>query len=149
MFGVPGAVPHPAGSTPAQTPPTAASTGAGSPTAGTGPNPAANPFASLFSGPGGLPPGVTQEQMQESLRMLQSGGFGNMFGGGANPFLGGANAFGASSPPPPADTRPPEEIYAEQLRQLNDMGFFDFDQNVAALRRSGGSVQGAIEQLLR
>ena len=42
----------------------------------------------------------------------------------------------------------PEERYADQLRQLNDMGFFDFDQNIAALRRSGGSVQGAIEHLL-
>lgn len=136
-----------AGQTPAQTPPAAASTGAGSPVAGNPPN----PFASLFGGGAGglqLPPGVTAEQMQESLRLLQNGGlFG---GGGGNPFGGvGANPFGTTSPPPPADTRPPEEIYAEQLRQLNDMGFFDFDQNVAALRRSGGSVQGAIEQLLR
>jgi len=55
---------------------------------------------------------------------------------------------GAASPAAPPDNRPPEERYAEQLRQLNDMGFFDFDRNVAALRRSGGSVQGAIEHLL-
>lgn len=47
----------------------------------------------------------------------------------------------------PADTRPPEEVYETQLRQLNDMGFFDFDRNVRALRRSGGSVEGAIEML--
>lgn len=56
---------------------------------------------------------------------------------------------GLGTPPPvPADNRPPEERYADQLRQLNDMGFFDFDRNVEALRRSGGSVQGAINQLL-
>ncbi|EJS44135.1 dsk2p [Saccharomyces arboricola H-6] len=48
----------------------------------------------------------------------------------------------------PEDTRPPEERYEHQLRQLNDMGFFDFDRNVAALRRSGGSVQGALDSLL-
>ncbi|KAK5781921.1 ubiquitin domain-containing protein DSK2 PWA37_000684 [Arxiozyma heterogenica] len=48
----------------------------------------------------------------------------------------------------PEDTRPPEERYEQQLRQLNDMGFFDFDRNVAALRRSGGSVQGAVDALL-
>ena len=48
----------------------------------------------------------------------------------------------------PADSRPPEERYESQLRQLNDMGFFEFDRNVQALRRSGGSVQGAIEYLL-
>lgn len=61
--------------------------------------------------------------------------------------LGAGGGAGGGSPAPP-DNRPPEERYAEQLRQLNDMGFFDFDRNVAALRRSGGSVQGAIEHLL-
>ncbi|KAJ3471984.1 hypothetical protein NLG97_g11389 [Lecanicillium saksenae] len=44
----------------------------------------------------------------------------------------------AGAPAGPPDNRPPEERYEEQLRQLNDMGFFDFDRNVAALRRSGG-----------
>ncbi|KAF2735732.1 hypothetical protein EJ04DRAFT_183730 [Polyplosphaeria fusca] len=69
-----------------------------------------------------------------------------------NPFAGlfgsggfGGNGFGT---PPPTDNRPPEEQYETQLRQLNEMGFFDFDQNVQALRRSGGNVQGAIDHLL-
>lgn len=103
---------------------------------------------------------------------LFGGGPGSPFGG-ANPFVppgaagaGGANPFGfpgldpemmrqmasmwggAAAPAAPVDNRPPEERYADQLRQLNDMGFFDFERNVAALRRSGGSVQGAIEHLL-
>ncbi len=139
-FGTPGA----AGTTPSQSPPPPGSAGQATPSAGTDLN---NPFASLFGqgglgaagGPGGaanpfgLPP-LTPEQMQEALRF---------FGMGA-----GAGA-GVGTPPPPPDNRPPEEQYADQLRQLNDMGFFDFDANVAALRRSGGSVQGAIEQLLR
>lgn len=47
-----------------------------------------------------------------------------------------------------ADNRPPEEKYESQLRQLNELGFYDFDRNVRALRRSGGHVQGAIEALL-
>lgn len=135
------------GQTPVQTPPAAGSTGQGTPSA-TSPSASAaqNPFASLFGGgmpqlPAGMPP-PTPEQIQQAMQMFGPGG---LFGGGGNNPFGGASA----SPPPPADTRPPEEIYAEQLRQLNDMGFFDFDQNVAALRRSGGSVQGAIEQLLR
>lgn len=55
---------------------------------------------------------------------------------------------GGSAASPPVDNRPPEERYAEQLRQLNDMGFFDFDRNIEALRRSGGSVQGAVQHLL-
>jgi ubiquilin len=59
----------------------------------------------------------------------------------------GAGGFG-SPPPPPQDNRPPEEVYEVQLRQLNEMGFFEFDRNVSALRRSGGNVQGAIDYLL-
>jgi ubiquilin len=56
--------------------------------------------------------------------------------------------FGGAAPAAPVDNRPPEERYENQLRQLNDMGFYDFDRNVEALRRTGGSVQGAIEYLL-
>ena len=79
-----------------------------------------NPFAALF-GPGGM------------------GGFGP----------GGFGGFGTPpGPAAPPDTRPPEERYEEQLRQLNDMGFYEFERNVEALRRSGGSVQGAVEYLL-
>ena len=90
-----------------------------------------NPFASLFppsSGTQNNPFGLNPEMMQQMMGML---------GGG-----------GAANPASPPDNRPPEERYADQLRQLNDMGFYDFDRNVAALRRTGGSVQGAIEYLL-
>jgi ubiquilin len=72
--------------------------------------------------------------------------FGNLFPGGVPP-----NPFSFGNPVPqdtPQDTRPPEERYETQLRQLNDMGFFEFDRNIEALRRTGGSVQGAIEYLL-
>lgn len=54
----------------------------------------------------------------------------------------------AATAGPPSDSRPPEEIYAEQLSQLNDMGFFDFDRNIAALRMCGGNLQAAIHRLL-
>ncbi|KAI1349134.1 hypothetical protein F5Y01DRAFT_290039 [Xylaria sp. FL0043] len=103
-------------------------------------SPPPNPFASLFGGavpganqnaannPFGLP-AISPENLPQIMQLLGMGGSGG-------------------SPPPPPDNRPPEERYAEQLRQLNDMGFYDFDRNVAALRRSGGSVQGAIEHLL-
>jgi ubiquilin len=77
---------------------------------------------------------MNPEMMQQMMQMLTGPGAGT-----------GAGAGGPVSPP---DNRPPEERYAEQLRQLNDMGFYDFERNVAALRRSGGSVQGAIEHLL-
>lgn len=144
------------GATPTQTPPTLGSAGGqGTPAADP-----ANPFASMF-GPGaggaggnaaspfpGMPP-MTPEMMRQAMQMMGGGGAGGAGGAGGFDFasmFGGAGSAG--NPPPPADTRPPEERYADQLRQLNDMGFFDFDRNVEALRRSGGSVQGAIEQLL-
>lgn len=113
-----------------------------------GPNAAANPLAGLFgaappggaggAGAAGNPFGITPEMMQQFMGMM--GGSEGMGG------MGGMGGFGA--PAAPADTRPPEERYADQLRQLNEMGFFDFDQNVAALRRSGGNVQGAVNFLL-
>ncbi|KAI1749796.1 hypothetical protein F4782DRAFT_511549 [Xylaria castorea] len=97
-------------------------------------SPTPNPFASLFGAnpnpsenPFGMPP-MNPEALQQMMQLLGMGGSG--------------------SPAAPPDNRPPEERYAEQLRQLNDMGFYDFDRNVAALRRSGGSVQGAVEHLL-
>ncbi|GMK57916.1 hypothetical protein CspeluHIS016_0407500 [Cutaneotrichosporon spelunceum] len=99
-------------------------TGAGA-GAGTGAG-AANPFAALFGG----------------------GGAGGA-GAGFNPFamdpamFGGGNPFGA--PPPAADTRPPEEIYATQLGQLSAMGLWDSEKNIRALRRTGGNVEAAIE----
>ncbi len=105
-----------------------------------------NPFGALFgSGPGGPGagqgantnnpfglPALSPEAMQQLAQMWGVGGLNSP----------------AAAAAAPADTRPPEERYAEQLRQLNDMGFFDFDRNVTALRRSGGSVQGAVEYLL-
>lgn len=119
---------------------TTPTTGAGNTTNST--NPAANPFASLFGAGAGAG--------------LGAGSGANAFG--SNPFLNpalnpnlmnlfGAPGAGAAGATPAADTRPPEEVYQTQLRQLNDMGFFDFDRNVRALRRSGGSVEGAIEML--
>ncbi|KAF3934204.1 hypothetical protein ABW20_dc0107555 [Dactylellina cionopaga] len=95
-----------------------------------------------------LPPGMDLNQLQNMMQILgmAPGGAG---GGGGMAGLGGFGGLpGMGSPPAPADTRPPEERYADQLQQLNEMGFYDFDRNVAALRRSGGSVQGAIEYLL-
>ena len=121
-----------------------------------------NPLAQMAQNPIFQNPALMQQfqQMQQMLNRVGAGGGGgaNDLGGGAgNPFNPLAALFGpdglaaaqqAASPPPPADNRPPEVRYEEQLRQLNDMGFYEFDRNIEALRRAGGSVQGAVEYLL-
>ncbi|KIW87074.1 uncharacterized protein Z519_12371 [Cladophialophora bantiana CBS 173.52] len=117
----------------------------------------ANPFAALFlpqgptTSPGGLNqlrdennpftqnPALMQQILQE---MWANEGGGDMDNGGL------LNLLGAGRPMSPPDNRPPEERYAQQLQQLNEMGFYDFDRNVQALRRTGGNVNGAIEYLL-
>ncbi|EHY57222.1 hypothetical protein HRR83_002714 [Exophiala dermatitidis] len=133
-----------------------------------------NPFAALFNpamfgqpqqgsniDPASVPPlnpfapqnNPFLQNPEAMARFMQAmGAMGGMGGGAAGTepanygglfdLLGGGRA---ASPP---DNRPPEERYATQLQQLNEMGFYDFDRNVQALRRTGGSVNGAIEYLL-
>ncbi|KAF2544263.1 hypothetical protein F2Q68_00028824 [Brassica cretica] len=43
---------------------------------------------------------------------------------------------------------PPEELYATQLQQLEEMGFFDRAENIRALRATNGNVNAAVERLL-
>lgn len=93
-------------------------------------NPLLNPFASLLN---------------PSLMGQLGNGYSPDFLSSLAAANGLANPTAAQEP---EDTRPPEERYESQLRQLNELGFFDFDRNVRALRRSGGNVQGAVEALL-
>lgn len=106
----------------------------------------------------GLPVPGTQTGMQQRLSEMfaEAGMFppaqnGTAQRGGdiSSPMLENilARAF-ANSAPPTDTSRPPEEVYEMQLRQLNELGFFDFDRNVKALRRSGGNIEGAIEALV-
>ncbi|KAL8246843.1 hypothetical protein R6Q59_008059 [Mikania micrantha] len=43
---------------------------------------------------------------------------------------------------------PPEELYATQLAQLQEMGFFDTRENLQALTATRGNVHAAVERLL-
>ncbi|XP_010645930.1 ubiquitin domain-containing protein DSK2b isoform X1 [Vitis vinifera] len=62
----------------------------------------------------------------------------NMFGG-----LGA----GSLNVPNTPDV-PPEQLYATQLSQLQEMGFFDTQENIRALRATSGNVHAAVERLL-
>ncbi|TPX71402.1 hypothetical protein SpCBS45565_g01154 [Spizellomyces sp. 'palustris'] len=56
---------------------------------------------------------------------------------------GNPNAAGLA----PQDTRAPEERFATQLGQLQEMGFFDATENVRALTLTNGNVEAAVEWL--
>lgn len=121
-----------------------------------------NPLANLANNPIFQNPAL----MQQMLGAMGGGNnatgspLGAEAGAGATQFNPFAAMFGPGGmgmpqqqqlpqqPAAPVDTRPPEERYEEQLRQLNEMGFYEFERNVEALRRTGGSVQGAVEYLL-
>ncbi|CAI9765423.1 unnamed protein product [Fraxinus pennsylvanica] len=62
----------------------------------------------------------------------------NMFGG-----LGAGSLTVPNTP-----DVPPEELYATQLSQLQEMGFFDTQENIRALRAASGNVHTAVERLL-
>lgn len=123
----------------------------GQPPQGGNQNPAASPFGNPW-----LQNNPFLQNPEAANQFLQAlggpGGAGGGFGAGQGNDPGSMNnlfnMFGGDRPTSPPDNRPPEERYEVQLRQLNDMGFYDFDRNVQALRRTGGSVNGAVEYLL-
>ncbi|CCD27235.1 ubiquitin domain-containing protein DSK2 NDAI_0K00440 [Naumovozyma dairenensis CBS 421] len=98
---------------------------------------APNPFLAMLNN-AGAGSGTNNAGATGTLPPFDPSMFASLFGGAGAP----------STTPQQQDTRPPEERYETQLRQLNDMGFFDFDRNIAALRRTGGSVEAAVNALL-
>merc|ERR1712039_910792 len=79
-------------------------------------------------------PMMNPEMMQQMMQAMQ-GGMGNGLNGGI-------------APPNPADTRPPEERFATQVQQLENMGFPDKHSNLQALAQSNGDVNQAINFLI-
>lgn len=91
-----------------------------------------------------LPPEMRQMMTNpDFLRLAMSMNTSAMANGGQ------ATPFGQFTPPAaPVSSEPPEIRFQNQLAQLNDMGFFDADENIRALLATGGNVNAAIERLL-
>lgn len=99
-----------------------------------------------------LPPEMRQMMANpEFLRMAMTMN-SSMIPGATTGQTGQANPFGQFAFPPVqtavASNEPPEVRFQTQLSQLNDMGFFDADENIRALLATGGNVNAAIERLL-
>ncbi|KAK4416900.1 Ubiquitin domain-containing protein DSK2b [Sesamum alatum] len=61
--------------------------------------------------------------------------------------FGGLGAVGGTTTPNRSQA-PPEELYSAQLSQLQEMGFFDTQENIRALIATAGNVHAAVERLL-
>jgi ubiquilin len=96
--------------------------------------------------------------MQAAMSQMQGGGLGGMggFGGlgglgglggmggmGGMGGLGGLGAQGAQGANVDFKT-----LYAEQLTQLQGMGFTNESTNIEVLKATGGNVEAAVERLL-
>ncbi|KAI8851637.1 hypothetical protein BC829DRAFT_386511 [Chytridium lagenaria] len=101
----------------------------------------ANPFAQGMDGfPGAPAPGagVAANPMNPTGANAFDPALLSLLMGGIPP------AGAAARAAPPAN---PEEAYQEQLRQLQEMGFYDAAENIRALNATGGNVNAAVEYL--
>merc|ERR1719192_2949233 len=120
---------------------TGATGATGANTNANGANPAANPFMNLF---GGMPPANGANPAMNPFMNPYMG----MMGMGMNP-----NQF-AAAPNPAANPaamnqqqrQNAQTMFANQLNQLNNMGFTDAEANISALIATGGNVQAAIDR---
>ncbi|XP_074312839.1 ubiquitin domain-containing protein DSK2b-like [Silene latifolia] len=96
---------------------------------------------SLFSG---------MNRPQTNQDSLQSGGTtGNTNNMGFEALMNMFGGLGAGGLTTPENSNvPPEELYATQLTQLQEMGFFDTIENIRALQATRGNVHAAVEHLL-
>ncbi|XP_073001218.1 ubiquitin domain-containing protein DSK2a-like [Typha latifolia] len=90
-------------------------------------------------------------RQQSSQEQNQTGGGTGMAGNASLELLmnmlGGLGGGGLGVPN--TSNVPPEELYATQLSQLQEMGFFDTQENIRALSATAGNVHAAVERLLR
>jgi ubiquilin len=90
-------------------------------------------------------PGQNAGQTPAGLGEL--GGLGGLGGGMNMDAL--LNMFGGLGNTVPSNPDvPPEQLYASQLSQLQEMGFYDTQENIRALSAVGGNVHAAVERLL-
>ncbi|XP_039684407.1 ubiquitin domain-containing protein DSK2b isoform X2 [Medicago truncatula] len=92
-----------------------------------------------------------QQSTRESGQTGQTGGgtgpFNNMGLEMLSSMFGGLGAGGLGAAPNRSN-EPPEQLYATQLTQLQEMGFFDTQENIRALIATSGNVHAAVERLL-
>jgi ubiquilin len=95
----------------------------------------------------GAPPAPGAFNFGSQQPSTSTSGGGNIGGLDFSTLLGGTPT--TSSPTPPSALAvPPEQRFAEQLTQLESMGFVDRAANIRALTATQGNVNAAVERLL-
>ncbi|CAL5395711.1 unnamed protein product [Camellia sinensis] len=109
----------------------------------------ANSFVSAWLAtinPGSMSNRWGNRELQKSLDNCWCGTLDNM---GLEMLMNMFGGLGIGSPAVPVRSDvPPEELYATQLSQLQEMGFFDTRENLQALIATVGNVHAAVERLL-
>ena len=115
-------------------------------------------FLRMFSSPETMQQLLSMQQaLMTQLGQQQSTQEPGQTGGGTGPvnnlglemlssMFGGLGA--GSLAVPNRSNEPPEQLYATQLSQLQEMGFFDTQENIRALIATSGNVHAAVERLL-
>lgn len=115
-------------------------------------------FLRMFSSPETMQQLLSMQQaLMTQLGQQQSTQEPGQTGGGTGPvnnlglemlssMFGGLGA--GSLAVPNRSNEPPETLYATQLTQLQEMGFFDTQENLRALIATSGNVHAAVERLL-
>ncbi|KAK8607399.1 hypothetical protein V6N13_053136 [Hibiscus sabdariffa] len=89
------------------------------------------------------------QSTQEPARTGEGGGAGTLNNMSLEALMTMFGGLGAGSLGVPNRSNvPPEERYATQLLQLQEMGFIDTRENIQALIASAGNVHAAVERLL-
>ncbi|XP_047314891.1 ubiquitin domain-containing protein DSK2b-like isoform X2 [Impatiens glandulifera] len=105
---------------------------------------------------------LTSPEMMQQLQNFQQvllpqlgaqSGTGNAAQTGGGPgldmLMNMFSSMGTANPTiPNRPNVPPEELYVTQLTQLQEMGFFDTQENLRALIATSGNVHAAVERLL-
>jgi len=94
---------------------------------------------------------LSQQGQQQSTRESgqTGGGTGPLNNMGLEMLSSMFGGLGAGSlAVPNRSNEPPEQLYATQLTQLQEMGFFDTQENIRALIATSGNVHAAVERLL-
>ncbi|XP_026394679.1 ubiquitin domain-containing protein DSK2b-like isoform X1 [Papaver somniferum] len=90
---------------------------------------------------------LQQSLLQNRRQPNEDGQAGGAPGMGLESLMNMFGGLGAGGLAVPSDV-PPEQFYATQLSQLQEMGFFDTQENIRALTATGGNVHAAVERLL-